>query len=203
MLPIQLTTQAPQHLSLVGRSYPGHHLGGEHLALHTGHSQRGPQRLSQTADALHNHRLHPCRQRLPVQRRPFNPPAFRVLDQIPRFCMPRSSSMAPPQFSREQGGGRASQCDFFRAVGLHDQDPAARQLPAQVEEQADHRRCRRASFQTGCLSCQTATRSRSWTSYAYPVRIDNTRSPIIRSGMRKPLFCRNSLKKYRYYSGSS
>ncbi len=29
------------------------------------------------------------------------------------------------------------QCDLFRPVGTHDQDAAARQVPAQVEEQVD------------------------------------------------------------------
>ena len=50
----------------VGSLHSGHHLGGEHLALDTGHPQCTLQRLCQTADTLRNHCLHPGWQRFPI-----------------------------------------------------------------------------------------------------------------------------------------
>ena len=185
---VQFSAQALHQLPLVGSQNPSHHLGGEYFALHAGHSHRSPQRLSQTTDTLRNHRLHPSRQGLPVQRWSLDQLTTLVLHQIPPFLhaskkfngKERLTAGLPVEHLSEWnpqpvrlavqngihkitalslihvyhdvaklalelvGNGLErmacpipAQCDFFRAVSAHYQNPTTRQVPTQVEEQAD------------------------------------------------------------------
>ena len=70
MLPAEPPAQPAYHLALVQPKDGGHDLGAELFTLNTGKPQQITIRAGEAPYAFGNHRLHPGRNAVPIQRGP-------------------------------------------------------------------------------------------------------------------------------------